>query len=222
MTTDFEFLNSFLGYGEPQSDIWFLGTEEHGNLDNKNDWDKEISKIGSYDTERVHDTNVRIGKFTDSNDENWNGYYMISSVLAKYLNITQEEAIKILGKDKNFYANLFPIPHIIEGGIEPEWFFERTGINYNDYFNDNLSKRIDLFCQAIKKYKPKDILVFIRSGYAEKFLEHLFKKFIKGVMNDGPSNLAYLPRIYWAYHPSGINYIKVKSEDWIQDIVSHF
>ena len=143
------------------------------------------------------------------------GYRRCARILENYYIVTQDESRNMLGRERSFFTNIFPIPYIIEGG-EPEWFYERTGINHNDYIHHAFGIRTKIFIEAIKLYQPKALIIFA-SKRKDAFVKEIFEKYLSSFFVDETSKSWILPPIINPYHP-GQNLTRVSEDDWVNGI----
>src|SRR3989344_5832651 len=176
-------INQFWGYGNLNSDIWFIGMEEGFNgtlidLENRFNSTKDKSIIDlQQDMKTVKDHMKWF--LTNSNiQRTWGKLILILLTLNSDENVDNSKIKEFQRKefarlDSN-HCSLEFMPLPCRSIKEKDWFYDKFNIDYlktrKKYLNKIMPIRINLFQDLIKKYNPRIIICYSFS-YLKKWEE---------------------------------------------------
>ena len=191
-----DFCNSFLGYGNPKGDYWFIGMEEGGGNSYENIEDRltawtENDKKTYEDLYSFHQ-NIKITNlFKDPPRIQATWSKLIRIILYNGIkNITNKEIgpyqVKRLGRDKDetLLLELLPLPspstsHWIYGDYSDLPYLKSRKL----YRNEMLPIRIKLIKIQVKEYRPKVIVFYglLYKKHWEEISDVKYKELIEGL-----------------------------------------
>ncbi|HGJ64943.1 TPA: hypothetical protein ENS27_06070 [bacterium] len=221
-------INNFLGYGNINSDIWFIGKEDgfHGNLKDLEDRfiitkDKKVIDIQD-DMANVTD-HIKHFAHNSKIQKTWHKLILILLVLDSETNINNDKIIQFQRKkfarlNSNHCSLLFmPLP--CKSTAEKDWFYNKFDIDYlisrKKYDEQIAPLRINLFNKMIVQHTPKTI-IFYSSG--ERYLriwERILGKELKQLSDqlhyckNNKTNYFVIP------HPSALGKFCLTKEEWL-------
>ena len=206
-------INHFWGYGNLQSDIWFVGMEEgfHGSLEdlnnrfqktkNKNVIDIKDDMIGVKDHIKWFNNNSNLQK-------TWHKLIFILLTLRSKENTAIDDLKHF---QRNEFARLnsdhcslefMPLP---SKSVNPrDWMYKQFGVDYlknrKEYTKKIMPLRISLFKKIISQYKPK-IIIFYSLSYLDKWKEII-----------GKSSIIHSKEIYYSKNNESVANASAASE----------
>ena len=176
-------INTFWGYGNLDSDIWFIGMEEgfHGNLtdlENRFNRTKDKSVIDLQDG--MSDVQDHMKWFLPNSNiqRTWSKLILILLTLKSNYKITnyniKEFQRKEFGRLNSNHCSHEFMPLPCRSIKKKDWFYDKFEIDYLEsrrkYLDKIMPLRIKLFQELIKRYNPKIIICYSFS-YLEKWKE---------------------------------------------------
>jgi hypothetical protein len=174
-------INTFWGYGNLNSDIWFIGMEEgfHGNLtdlDNIFNKTKDDSVIDLQDG--MTDVQDHMKWFSPNSriQRTWGKLILILLTLKSDEEVTNDKIKefqrKEFGRLNSNHCSLEFMPLPCRSIRKKDWFYNKFEIDYLEtrkkYLHKIMPLRIKLFQDLIMKYSPKTI-IFYSFSYLEKW-----------------------------------------------------
>lgn len=161
MNQDFEILNNFKGFGNPNGNYWFVGIEEAANFEENY---TELIKIHS--NEFIPVLKGEILKDTQKHGKSYTKVYVIMSKIIVELegkNVCWKEYRdkKLLQMNSNeFQMNLFPLGKK-KVNIWPKFYQEKFGfIKQQDYLDYVVNNRFKLLRKFHQSRNPKLTICF--------------------------------------------------------------
>lgn len=166
-------INKFLGYGNLDSDIWFIGMEEgfDGNLadlENKFNRTKDKSVIDLQDG--MTDVQGHMNWLSPNSNiqRTWGKLIRILLTLKSNEKVTNDRIKEFQKKEfcrsNSNHCNLEFMPLPCRSTKNKDWFYNKFEIDYlktrKKYLDKITPLRIKLFQKLIKKYKPKIIICY--------------------------------------------------------------
>lgn len=158
-------MNSFIGYGNPNGEYWFMGIEEGGEWKKDDEKTKKILKFykSKFNAEPFHFSSADLKELYNEFPEIKNGQEK-----SPYLNLIKTVRNKLLCKEKEpiinnseiglkvdpiFILNYHPISHSSSGDEYPEHYFDLFGVNSRECYNKCfLKERKNILRAFIKEY----------------------------------------------------------------------
>lgn len=173
-------INNFWGYGNLNSNVWFIGMEEgfHGSLlglENRFNKTKNKSVIDLQDGMVDVKDHMRWFSEKSSSQPTWRKLILILLFLEdKKINndkIKKYQKEKF-GRLKSNHCSLEFMPLPCRSVGKADWFYDKFGIDYlvnrKSYIEKIMPTRIKLFKKLIEKYKPK-IVIFYSLSYLKEW-----------------------------------------------------
>lgn len=176
-------IKNFWGYGNLNSDIWFIGMEEgfHGtlaDLENRFNRTKDKSVIDLQND--MADVKDHMKWFLSNSgiQRTWWKLILILLTLKSEENITNDKIKefqkKEFGRLNSNHCSLEFMPLPCRSTKKKDWFYEQFGIDYlktrKRYHDKIMPLRIKLFQDLIENYKPKIVICYSFS-YIKKWKE---------------------------------------------------